>query len=293
MLTPAQRHFQNVMAQRRGMQTETGDFTAYEQMLYRLRLDKVKLESIQSKIVKASVKQSLIANYQGWIDGVLSANTGQADDVITTLMIWNVDAGNIDEALRIAEYVLHHKLSMPDDYKRTTATALVDEICDPVLVAFNRDPSIAPIDVSLLLRLDTMTTEEDMPDQVRAKLFKAIGYSLRLNNQSLESALAYLQQAITLFGSIGVKRDIELLQRTIRNAEPKEATHAEVAAIEHEQQEAIISALADIASDDVSVKENTSARKSRLAGKNTTKTNKNKTKTNAKTKAHTSKTTVQ
>ncbi|AXG42664.1 terminase [Photorhabdus laumondii subsp. laumondii] len=270
MLTPAQRHFQNVMAQRRGTQTETGDFTAYEQMLYRLRLDKVKLENIQSKAAKAAVKQSLITSYQGWIDGVLSADTGLADDVITTLMIWNVDAGNIDEALRIAEYALRHKLSMPDEYKRTTATALVDEICDPVLVAFNRDPRVTPIDVSLLLRLDAMTTEEDMPDLVRAKLFKAIGYSLRLDERTLESALAYLQQAITLFGNIGVKRDIELLQRTIKNAESKEST---------------ISALADIASDDVSVKENTPARKPRLTGKN-------KTKTNAKIKTRTGKTTA-
>ncbi|OCA54216.1 phage terminase small subunit [Photorhabdus namnaonensis] len=248
MLTPAQRHFQNVMAQRRGTQANASDFTAYEQMLHRLRLDKVKLKSIQSKTVKAAVKQSLIGSYQGWIDGVLSADTGQSDDVITTLMIWNIDAGNLDDALRIAEYVLRHKLNMPDQFERTPATALVDEICDPVLVAFNRDPRIAPIDVSLLLRLDAMTNAEDMPDPVRAKLFKAIGYSLRLDSQALGSALAYLQQAITLFGKIGVKRDIELLQRAIKstqepdtnNDNPESATEL-VATITQEQQEAVAS----------------------------------------------------
>ncbi|MDB6372282.1 phage terminase small subunit [Photorhabdus bodei] len=251
MLTPAQRHFQNVMAQRRGTSSDTCDFTAYEQMLHRLRLDKVKLKSIQSKTVKAAVKQSLIGSYQGWIDGVLSADTGQSDDVITTLMIWNIDAGNLDAALRIAEYVLRHKLNMPDQFERTPATALVDEICDPVLVAFNRDPRIAPIDVSLLLRLDAMTNAEDMPDPVRAKLFKAIGYSLRLDSRALQSALAYLQQAITLFGKIGVKRDIELLQRAIKSTQEPDANdnpgndgeHATepVAAIAQEQQEAVTS----------------------------------------------------
>ncbi|HID8215663.1 TPA: phage terminase small subunit [Serratia marcescens] len=216
MLTPAQRHFQETMAARRGEQNTFGDFTAYEQMLHRLRIDKVKLQNIQSDTAKGAVKRNLIAGYQGWVDGALNANTGQADDVLTTVMIWNIDAGNIEEALRIGEYVLRHGLSMPDQYKRTTATALVDEICDPILTAFSRDPRIAPVDQALLLRLDAMTTDEDMPDQVRAKLFKAIGYCQRLQPATSESALAYLQQAITLFNGIGVKRDIENLMRAIK-----------------------------------------------------------------------------
>lgn len=216
MLTPAQKHFQETMAARRGEQNTLSDFTAYEQMLHRLRLDKVKLHNIQSDTAKAAVKRNLIGSYQGWVDGALNADTGQADDVLTTVMIWNIDSGNLDEALRIGEYALRHGLSMPDKFRRTTATAMVDEICDPVLTAFNRDPRIAPVDPELLLRLDAMTTDEDMPDQVRAKLFKAIGYSLRLQTTGYESALAYLQQAITLFKGIGVKRDIENLARTIK-----------------------------------------------------------------------------
>jgi hypothetical protein len=218
MLTPAQKHFQETMAARRGEQNTFGDFTAYEQMLHRLRIDKVKLHNIQSDTAKAAVKRNLIGSYQGWVDGALNADTGQADDVLTTVMIWNIDSGNLDEALRIGEYALRHGLSMPDKFKRTTATAMVDEICDPVLTAFNRDPRIAPVDPELLLRLDAMTTDEDMPDQVRAKLFKAIGYCQRLQPATCESALAYLQQAITLFNGIGVKRDIENLMRAMKKA---------------------------------------------------------------------------
>ncbi|WP_252500998.1 phage terminase small subunit, partial [Escherichia coli] len=65
-------------------------------------------------------------DYQPWIDGVLAADTGQADEVITTVMIWAADAGDIAQALRIGQYVLRHKIPMPDQYKRTTATVLVE-----------------------------------------------------------------------------------------------------------------------------------------------------------------------
>ena len=46
-------------------------------------------------------------------------------------MIWCCDCGNIAEALHWW-YVLRHGLPMPDQYRRTTATVLVEEICDPV-----------------------------------------------------------------------------------------------------------------------------------------------------------------
>ncbi|WP_315708982.1 phage terminase small subunit [Brenneria uluponensis] len=217
MLTPAQRHFQEVMAQRRG-HSNASRYTAYEQQLHRLRMDKSTLSQIQSTAAKASAKRVLLPNYQPWIDGVLAADTGQSDEVMTTLMVWAIDAGQIAEALRIAEYVLRHKLPMPDHYSRTAATIVVEEICSPILAAFKADASRAPLAIDLLLRLEQLTVDEDMPDQVRAKLYKALGFTLRLNPTEQVTAREWLQRAITLFSDIGVKRDIELLTRAIKKA---------------------------------------------------------------------------
>ncbi|WP_313473149.1 phage terminase small subunit [Rouxiella badensis] len=220
MLTPARKHFENVMAQNRGNGASTlADQTAYEQILHRLRIDQNRLKGIQANRAKAEEKQKLLPDYQGWVDGTLAADSGQADDVLTRVMLWHVDAGNIAEALRIGEYVIRHKLAMPDKFNRTAAVTLMDEICDPVLAAFKAAPNVATVNVDLLKALDGLTANEDAPEAVRAKLWKAIGYTLRTAEATQPEALEYLQKAIAEFSDIGVKRDIELLTRLLKKAE--------------------------------------------------------------------------
>ena len=90
MLTPAQQHFNRVMAERRHASREPSqlEMTAYETMLHRLRLDKARLSRVQSQKAKADLKRELLPDYQPWIEGVLTADSGQSDDVLTTVMIW-------------------------------------------------------------------------------------------------------------------------------------------------------------------------------------------------------------
>ena len=219
MLTPAQKHFDRVMAERRSNHgTTSADRTAYEQVLFRLRMDKADLSRIQSNAGKAKLKSERLPDYQPWIDGALAADTGQADEVITTVMIWAADAGDIAQALRIGQYVLRHKIPMPDHYRRTTATVLVEEICDPILAAFKANPAKATVSMDNLNALSGITINEDMPDQVRAKLFKAMGYTVRIAQdvESQQLARSHLQAAIKLNAKIGVARDIELLDRNIK-----------------------------------------------------------------------------
>ncbi|WP_343274185.1 hypothetical protein [Klebsiella pneumoniae] len=58
MLTPAQQHFNRVMAERRHASREPSqlEMTAYETMLHRLRLDKARLSRVQSQKAKANLK---------------------------------------------------------------------------------------------------------------------------------------------------------------------------------------------------------------------------------------------
>ncbi|WP_263083020.1 phage terminase small subunit [Dickeya solani] len=131
------------------------------------------------------------------------------------MMVWSIDVGDISGALRIGDYVIRHGLPMPDRYKRTAATAMVDEICDPVLAAFKADAASGCCAIAATQRADRRA---DMPDMVRAKLYKSIGYTLRLSPNELPAAREWLQRAIALFDGIGVKRDIEILGRAIKKA---------------------------------------------------------------------------
>ena len=61
MITPAQQHWQNVMAQRAGRANEGVDHaarTAHEEVLYRLRLAQARLKGVQARSAKAPSKKS-------------------------------------------------------------------------------------------------------------------------------------------------------------------------------------------------------------------------------------------
>ncbi|EKG5910669.1 terminase, partial [Escherichia coli] len=130
------------MAQRAGRANEGVDHaacTAHEEVLYRLRLAQARLKAIQARSAKAAIKKELLPDFSGWIEGTLEADGGQQDEVIATLMVWAIDCGDLPLALRIGAYVVRHNLIMPDNFGRTAATVLTEEICNPVLTQAGTD----------------------------------------------------------------------------------------------------------------------------------------------------------
>ncbi|MCP9269370.1 phage terminase small subunit [Xenorhabdus sp. XENO-1] len=225
MLTPAQEHWQRTMAARRGDDAmSSATLTAYEQILHRLRIDQTQLSNLQGNERKAEYKRAVMAAYDGWIDGVLTADTGQADEVLTHIMIWQIDIGNYERALTLADYVIRHNLPLPDRYHRTVGPLLVDEICDQALAIFAAgSDAVEPISLDILEWLAVLVEPLDMPNQVRAKLLKTQAYTLRRSTQRAdkERAVSLMQQALLLFTNIGVKKDIENLTRELKkSAEP-------------------------------------------------------------------------
>lgn len=222
MLTPAQKHFQRVMAERHGKTDEQSDTarTAHEQIMHRLRMDQSALKRVQSDQAKAAMKRQLLPHYEGWIEGTLDGDSGRQDEVIVTLMVWAIDAGDCALAARIGRYVVTHGLLMPDRFNRTAATVLVDEICDPILVQVKADDTtdVTPY-LAVLDEVAEFTAGSDMPDVVRAKLCKARAFALRNGTtEEQTTALALLRQALTLDAGAGVKKEIERLARVVKKA---------------------------------------------------------------------------
>jgi len=148
--------------------------TAYEQQLMQLNQDRLRLKQVQSEQGKAELKRLLIPAYAPYIEGVLSAGNGAQDDVLTTLMVWCIDAGEFADALTIGAYVLKHNLKMPerDRFARTPGCVLAEEVANGALKAQKAGGEF-PLFVLEQARL--ITAEQDMPDQARAKLHLAIG----------------------------------------------------------------------------------------------------------------------
>lgn len=220
MLTPAQRHFQRVMAERHGKAEDLSDTarTAHEQILHRMRMDMAALKQIQGEQAKAALKRQMLPNYEGWIEGTLEGNSGRQDEVITRLMIWAIDVRDYPLAARIGRYVIAHNLAMPDRFNRTAATALVDEICDPILVQVKADDStdVSPY-LAVLDEVAEFTAASDMPDMVRAKLHKARAFALRNGTPAeQETALGLLRTALIMDPGAGVKKLIDKLASQLK-----------------------------------------------------------------------------
>lgn len=228
MLSPAAQHVMRTTAALLDLSENSyalKNANQYEMMLAKLQEDKRRLKSIQSMERKAEIKRSLLSDYSPWVEGVLASAIGCQDDVLMTVMVWRIDAGDFVGALQIARYALAHQLCLPDQYQRTTACLLAEEFSEAM---FRAQAIGESIESSTLLELESLTKNQDMPDQVRAKLHKAIGYSLLASSnendtqsdESVEikqSALTHLRRAWQLHDKVGVKKDIESLERALKN----------------------------------------------------------------------------
>jgi len=202
MASPAQRHAMRVSAMLAAQRDNAPlrHATAYEQMLVKLAADRRTLKGIHSKERKAEKKRELLPLYLPWVAGALENGTGAQDDILMTVMLWRLDAGDIPGALEIARYALRHNLAMPEPHTRTAPYMLAEEVALAVLRA--RDAG-EPVDMAGILETLALTCTADMPDEVRARLHKVAGLTLRDAGQ-LNDAMTHLQRANQLDRNAGV-----------------------------------------------------------------------------------------
>lgn len=195
--------------------------TAYEHQLNQLLQDRLRLKAIQSNEGKAALKLQLLPEYIPYVEGVLAAGNGAQDDVMTTVMVWRIDVEDYSGALDIADYVLKHKLIMPDRFERTTGCLVAEEIATAALKAQKANGSF---DLSILHRTVELTDAEDMPDQARAKLFLATGratlHGITAEAQGqpgqIQAAIDLLKRAIELHDGCGGKKDLDSAERLLK-----------------------------------------------------------------------------
>ena len=227
--TPAARHLAAKMARLSAAASSAGEKmegTAYQLQLAQLAEHRRMLKAIQSVEAKIRLKAKLLPIYDPWVDGVLAAGQGAQDMVLTTVMVWHIDAGNYARAWQIAQYVLKHNLDMPDQYERNLPTILQEEFADAYLAG--KMPAEAAT-ADLLTQVLEATQARDTFDQVKAKLCKAVAFALlgkvtpsadvdytQLGVETCAAALEHLKRALSLFEQVGVKKDIERLDRYLK-----------------------------------------------------------------------------
>ncbi|MGH8077918.1 MAG: phage terminase small subunit [Lysobacter sp.] len=232
------RHFQRVSAAQAAAATDAGapiNASAYELVLAQLAEDRRRLKAVQSIERKIEIKRQRLPQYLPWIEGVLEGGRGGQDAVLMTVMVWCIDTGEFEIALRIAAYAIQHDLAMPDQYRRDVATLVAEEIADVALAAFSAGGTFSD---RVLATAEALTQDRDMPDEVRAKVHKALGLALaaRLEGDDRPAALAsraleHLRRALSLHERVGVKKDIERLERFIKNHPGTDAADADASGV--------------------------------------------------------------
>ncbi|MDR5883601.1 phage terminase small subunit [Caballeronia sp. LZ032] len=222
MSSPARRHQARIRAAQAAASVAPGKTLAgtrqYELMLAKLAVDKRRLKSLQSVARKIDVKREVLPEYVDYVAGVLEGGRGAQDDVIATVMIWRIDAGDYAGALDIARYALRHAMTLPEHYERALPAAVAEEFAEAALRAFSTG-EIFPVD--FLQEVDELTRSYDMHDQIRAKLQKALGYALEKSDPV--RALEMFRRAVDLHDRVGVKKDITRLENELRSATAKKA----------------------------------------------------------------------
>ena len=200
--------------------------TEYQALLAQLHDDLRMLSGIQSIEKRIEKKPALLAKYRPWVAGALEAGEDDAapqDEIVVTALIWALDIGDWDFALDIADHCLRHRLDLPERYNRSLGCLVVEEIAKAAI----KDPDA--VSHQALERVRAVATEHDMPDQVRAKYHRALGESWALQAEAfdpasesapaggkpalVDAALTELRRARELNDKVGVKKQIEQLER--------------------------------------------------------------------------------
>ncbi|QQN73183.1 phage terminase small subunit [Croceicoccus sp. YJ47] len=243
MTSLAMRHRARTMAQKRAAPAAKAAprradraESDYQIRLAELGEDLRGLKDMQSIEAKIARKAELLPKYDDWAEGVLAAareaedkgQMVQSDRILVQTMIWAIDTADEARALPRARCVLRHGMELPSRFERTLGCMIAEEFAETALRAMGSGAD--HIDTRPLLEIAELTEHEDMPDQARAKLHKAIAIATLRSadvaeagersgdgpaggkKAALEFALRHAHRALALDDKSGVKKLIE--QRT-------------------------------------------------------------------------------
>lgn len=215
----ARRHFEKTTAEIAAAEAggaDLGSLSAYQRLLKSLHDDKVLLKSVSSIADKVHIKKQALPAYQEWIDGIITAGTVQADDrIAATVIVWMIDCGLLDEAMPLADVLIHSGLESADEYSRSMPEIIVEQMADQI----ESGSEISAENLKTLIEW-AMAKKEDglheinLADVIRAKLLKAAGEKAEAADDN-ETALNLYRQAVGYNDKAGVKKRIEALEKQL------------------------------------------------------------------------------
>ncbi|MDO4427156.1 MAG: phage terminase small subunit [Moraxella sp.] len=194
----------------RDTQTQT-DFEGVSAEAVNLELkffnDQEQLNAISSRIARNEKKAALLKSYIPYIEGVLAAGVSPQNDLLLVLMVWLLDTQGLALATDIAQFALLNDMVMPEPFSRDVACVFAEQFSEEVIKnAATPSPETAK-------RALDLVSDYDMPDEVRAKLYRA--YGLSVLDVDKQAAISAYETALKLDASVGVKNELARLKKSM------------------------------------------------------------------------------
>ena len=217
MLSPAAAYKKQVTrgTVNRPVRTNTGGDAA---TILAFEADLNRMSHIRSRQRRNQFKRDLIPRYQPWVDELKKSEdvSAKRQRVFVWLLLWRVDAGDWSGALSMLPFAFAHGMQAPEDFSRTLAEAVTEQIIEGVV---NQKQEAEQI--GLLNDLQRMIAGEDITDQISAKLYKCLGVAYLISEPL--KALSLFEQAIKLNPRVGVRRLIDKLNRPAKVSKEQNA----------------------------------------------------------------------
>lgn len=206
MISPAQRHKQAILAKQAVVETATVGASAYELLLEMLGQHKRALKAHKSFASKNTLKAQLMVEWHDYIDELTISGNGSPNAICGQLMVWAIDVCDYQRATTLARYMLANNINMPEQFERDTEDVFAEEMAAAYLC--KDEPTIT---LDELLVVETLVGDFELYDEVRAKLYRAIGEAYAKAGDA--KAIDYLEQAIGLNPQVGCKPLLNKLKK--------------------------------------------------------------------------------
>lgn len=223
MLSPAAQHKQRMLAtQATSAAPGAAKIPAARALLYKLGADRKRLRSIQSFQTRDQIKRDeILPEYLPYVDGILAGDSGEPDEVLMQVMVWAFDAREMELFDRIARYAVFYSLPMPADFNRAVGAWLA-ESCAKLVISISAERETMPtgdmeVLSDLVIWLVGETAEQDMHDEIRAKLLHAAGDVMA--ESVPEVAIEHYENALKYRDKEPVKKKIAALQKSMADTE--------------------------------------------------------------------------
>ena len=257
--SPAQLHLQRFHARASIVAAPSGpvaaeypedgpEASAYALLREQLGEHLAELKNTAGTEAKIAKKLEFLPIYADHIKTVLLASEteGKAlqDIILVQVMIWTFDAATTNpdlyvDAFTLADHVLKYGLTLPERFNRSPAALIAEFVADDAAqkIGLASPDVISPFGLDLLKRaFDIIEGRSDVVDQIPAKLHKCAGYIyMRLAaaiadgretgpagglKAAQSEALTHFKRAFALQTNIGVKKEIQALEKALsKNAE--------------------------------------------------------------------------